>query len=109
MSHQVDPITGFKIRNNDPEPSKPKSVREALLEHLSSKPGGLTEEAKLAIDQDFPESASQPFFGYIGGGNSSSGPHTGYYTREQLNDHKFFTENKADIMLALKEHRILED
>ena len=70
--------------------------------------GATREELEADADdvlEAFP-SRPKPQFGDIGQGNRTESAQR-VYTIEELNDHAFFSANKADILLAQREGRIL--
>ena len=50
------------------EPVKEISMREALLAHAALRPGGITDQDRLEIDQIAPEPPQASQFGTVGGG-----------------------------------------
>ena len=93
----------MEVRNSDgrifdPEPPKTTSPRDALISHMSGRPGGMTAQDWEDLDRDFPVSTErEPSpFGHIGGGFTERS------TTDPLipSDHADWLARKAEILKA---------
>lgn len=105
MTTHTDPVTGFIIRNNEPDPTPkpvPPLTEKAQLEQRLRDKGQLTPEMQAELNKTFPDEPIRPF-GDVGQGvrgeRSSGNP-------LDIKDHQDFLNRKAEIMAAaFPDHR----
>lgn len=83
------------------QPAKEVSLREALLAHAALRPGGITDQDRLEIDQIAPEEATpKPQFGTIGkaAGIQIQTGYSGSADPLEIKDHADWLARKEEIL-----------